>query len=63
MCRGGKELKMIHKGLIILAITFSIGLTLNSLLIVGKLQKTDSSATYLTYNDTAYGISINYPSN
>lgn len=54
---------ILHKGLIILAITLSSVLTLNSLLFVGESETADSNATYLTYNDTAYGISIDYPYN
>jgi hypothetical protein len=30
---------------------------------VAESQKADSTASFLTYNDTAYGISIKYPSN
>jgi hypothetical protein len=48
--------------LIILGVTLTIISTLNSLLLVGESQKADSSASFLTYNDTAYGISIKYPS-
>jgi hypothetical protein len=47
--------------LIILGVTLTIISTLNSLLLVGESQKVVSSVSFLTYNDTAYGISINYP--
>jgi hypothetical protein len=49
--------------LIILSITLTIVAGLNSLLLVGESQNVEKSELFLTYNDTAYGISINYPSN
>lgn len=48
--------------LIVLGFTFAMISTLNSLLIVGESQTADSGEPLLTYNDTAYGISIQYPS-
>jgi hypothetical protein len=48
--------------LIILGVTLAMILTLNSLWLVGESQTVESNESLLTYNDTAYGISIQYPS-
>jgi len=50
-------------GLITLATAFIIISTFNNLLLAAESPKADSSESFLTYNDTIYGISINYPSN
>lgn len=47
--------------MITLVITFIIILTVNNLLLAAEPPNADSSASFLTYNDTTYGISINYP--
>lgn len=44
--------------LIILGVTFAMISTMNSLLLVGESQTAESNESLLTYNDTAYGISI-----
>lgn len=49
--------------LLTFGITFTIIVTLNNLMQVGESQKVDSGASFLTYNNTAYGVSINYPPN
>jgi hypothetical protein len=49
-------------GLVILSVTLAMISTLNSLLLVGESQTVESNESLLTYNDTAYGISIQYPS-
>lgn len=49
--------------LIILGIVLTIILALNGLLLAAEAQKLDGNASFVTYNNTAYGISINYPSN
>lgn len=48
--------------LIVLSITLAMISTLNSLLLIGESQPAESGESLLTYNDTAYGISIRYPS-
>jgi|SRR4029079_1852145 len=48
--------------LIILGFTLAMISTLNSLLLVGESQTVESNESLLTYNDTTYGISIQYPS-
>jgi hypothetical protein len=50
-------------GLITLATAFIIISTFNNLLLAAESPKADSSESFLTYNDTIYGISISYPSN
>jgi hypothetical protein len=50
-------------GLIMLTLTHIIISTINNPLLAAESQKAGSSASFLTYNDTAYGISIKYPSN
>jgi hypothetical protein len=50
-------------GMIALVITFLIFLTVNDPLLALEPPKTGSSATFLTYNNTIYGTSINYLSN
>ena len=52
-----------HKGLIVLGVTLSIVLTWNSLLLAAEAQDLDNNASLATYNNTAYGVSIKYPSN
>ena len=49
-------------GLIMLAIEFIIISTVNNPLLAAELPNADNSTSFLTYNDTTYGISINYPS-
>lgn len=48
--------------LIILGVILTMISSLNSLMLVGESQTADSDESLLTYNDTAYGISIDYPS-
>jgi len=49
--------------LIILGIALATIPVLNDLLLAVEAQKLDGNASFVTYNDTAYGFSINYPSN
>lgn len=49
-------------GLILAAITFVLISTVNDSVAV-ELPSANNNASFLTYNDTAYGISIKYPSN
>lgn len=49
--------------LIILGMALTIIPALNGLLLAAEAQKLDGNASLVTYNNTAYGISINYPSN
>jgi hypothetical protein len=49
--------------LIILGIALATIPALNGLLSAAEAQKLDGNASFITYNNTAYGISINYPSN
>ena len=49
-------------GLMMLTL-FIIISTVNNPLVAKESQNADTSASFLTYNDTAYGISIEYPSN
>src|SRR4030095_3696004 len=49
--------------LIILGIALATIPALNGLLLAAEAQKLDGNASFVTYNDTAYGFSINYPSN
>jgi len=48
--------------LIILGVTLTMISTLNSLLLVGESLTVETNEPLVTYNDTAYGISIQYPS-
>lgn len=48
---------------IILAATLSLLLIMSSAVMRSESQDVNNSSVYSTYNDTAYGISINYPSN
>lgn len=50
-------------GLITLGIMFTIVATLNNLIQAVESQKANINESFLTYNNTAYGISIQYPSN
>lgn len=49
-------------GLLMLAITSVLISTVNSPLLASELPNTNNTASLLTYNNTAYGISIQYPS-
>ena len=48
--------------LIILGVTLALISALNNLLLVGESQTADGNESLLTYNDTTYGINIQYPS-
>lgn len=49
--------------LITFGVIFTIVAILNDLTQVGEAQNVDRNESFLTYNNTAYGISIEYPSN
>ncbi len=46
-----------------LAIPFVLISAVNNSLLATELPNVNNNATFLTYNDTAYGISIEYPAN
>lgn len=48
--------------LIILGVTIAMISSLNGFLLIGESQSGNGSESLLTYNDTAYGINIQYPS-
>lgn len=48
-------------GLIALGIMFTIVVALNGLVQVSESQKVHSNESFLTYKNTAYGVSIQYP--
>lgn len=50
-------------GLLMLATTFVLISTVNNSLLAADLPNANNNASFLTYNNTAYGISIKYPSN
>lgn len=50
-------------GLITFGVIFTIVATLNDLTQVGEAQNVDRNESFLAYNNTAYGVSINYPHN
>ena len=56
-------MKALVAGLLMLAITFVLVSTVNNSLLAVEFPNANNNASFLTYNDTAYGISINYPSN
>src|SRR5919108_3597075 len=50
-------------GAIMLVIIYVCILATNDLLLASESPKANSSESFVTYNDTTYGTSINYPSN
>jgi hypothetical protein len=55
-------MKKLVMGLIMISITFVLISTVNNFLLAAEPLRAHSSASFLTYNDTAYGINIKYPS-
>jgi hypothetical protein len=49
--------------LTIFVVVICIFAILSIILLIGESQEVDGSASFLTYNDAAYGISIQYPPN
>ena len=47
----------------LLGIVLTVVASINTVLFVAEAQGTNSSTSFLAYDDTAFGISINYPSN